>query len=194
MNSHAAPTPVLRRGPGRSPSGRRQIAQPPASHRFPARRTIFEETERFPARLNDIIASQVLPADLYRSLRESLVDHLHLPHADRERRWSKNLRAKVTPFIEGGACIVAGTDSGEPGLIHGSSTRYELENFVRFGMTPLEAITAATSRPGKLLAPDIGELRPGFRADVILVKGDVTRNIGLLANVAHVFKDGVQYK
>lgn len=159
-----------------------------------ARRTIFEETERFPARLNDFVASQTLPADLYRSLRDSLADHLHLPNADRERRWAKNLRAKVEPFVKAGACIVAGTDSGEPELIHGSSTWYELKNFVGFGMTPLEAITAATSRPGNLLAPDIGQLRPGFRADVILVKGDVTRNIGLLANVAHVIKDGVVYK
>jgi imidazolonepropionase-like amidohydrolase len=90
--------------------------------------------------------------------------------------------------------MVIGTDSGEPGLIHGSSTWYELKYMMDLGMTPLEAITTATSRPGHLLAPDIGSLRPGFRADVILVKGDVLADIGLLQNVAHIFKDGVQYR
>ena len=44
-------------------------------------------------------------------------------------------------------------------------------------MTPLEAITAATSRPGHLLAPDIGALLPGYHADIILVKGDVLVDI-----------------
>lgn len=159
-----------------------------------ARRTIFEETERFPARLNDAIAAAALPADLYTSLRESLADYLHLPNADHERRWMKNQRQKLEPFVKGGACIVVGTDSGEPELMQGSSTWYELKNLVSFGMTPLEAITAATSRPGHLLAPDVGALLPGYHADVIIVKGDVLADINLLQDVAHVVKDGVQYK
>lgn len=158
------------------------------------RRTIFEETEKFPARLNDQIAQEVLPADLYTSLRESLADFLHLPNADHERRWIKNQRQKIEPFVKAGACIIVGTDSGEPELMHGSSTWYELKNLVSFGMTPLEAITAATWRPGHLLAPDVGALLPGFHADVIVVKGDVLSDIGLLRDVAHVVKDGVQYK
>ena len=159
-----------------------------------ARRTIFSETEQFPARLNDRIAKSALPPDVFASMRESLADFWHLPNADKERRWIKNLDKKVRPFIERGACVVVGTDSGEPLLFQGSSTWYEIKNLVGFGMTPTEAITAATSRPGKLLAADIGELRPGFRADLILVKGDVLENVELLQNVTHVIKDGVQYK
>jgi imidazolonepropionase-like amidohydrolase len=158
------------------------------------RRTIFEDTEKFPSRLHDPIAAEYLPADVYAGLEASLSDYLHLPNADRERRWSKNLAGKVEPFVKAGACIVAGTDSGEPELIHGASTWYELRNFVRFGMTPLEAITAATSRPGHLLAPDVGALLAGHHADVILVRGDVLTDLSLLQNPAHVIKDGVQYK
>jgi imidazolonepropionase-like amidohydrolase len=158
------------------------------------RRTIFGDTERFPSRLHDQIAAEYLPSDVYASLETSLSDYLHLPNADKERRWSKNLAGKVEPFVKAGACIVAGTDSGEPELIHGASTWYELRNFVRFGMTPLEAITAATSRPGHLLAPDVGALLSGYHADVILVRGDVLADISLLQNPAHVIKDGVQYK
>ncbi len=159
-----------------------------------ARRTIFTDTEKFPARLKDQIAAESLPSDLSASLRDSLADYLHLSYADHERRFLKNLRRKVEPFVAAGACIVTGTDSGEPGLIHGATTWYELKNLVDFGMTPLEAITAATSRPGRLLAPDIGALRPGFLADVILVKGDVLADIQLLQNVSHVFKAGVAYR
>jgi imidazolonepropionase-like amidohydrolase len=151
-------------------------------------------TERFPARRNDLIASESLPPDLYKRMRASLDDYEHPAAADVDRRLSKNIRRKLEPLIRGGACIVVGTDAGEPGLIHGSSTWYELKYLMDMGMTSMEAITAATSRPGHMLAPDIGSLRPGFLADVILIKGDVLDDIGLLQNVAHVIKDGVQYK
>lgn len=159
-----------------------------------ARRTIFEDTEKFPARLHDEIAREFLPADIYASMEASLADYLHLPNADHERRWIKNQAAKVEPFVKGGACIIVGTDSGEPELIQGASTWYELRNLVRFGMTPLEAITAATSRPGHLLAPDVGALLPGYHADILLIKGNVVADVNLLQNPAHIIKDGVQYK
>lgn len=157
-------------------------------------RMMFFETERFPARRNDLIASESLPPDLYHFLNASLADYEHLPSADIDRRLSKNIHRKLEPLVRGGACIVVGTDSGEPGLIHGSSTWYELKYLMEMRMTPMEAITAATARPGSLLARDIGALRPGFRADLIMVKGDVLSDIGLLQNVNHVIKDGVQYK
>ncbi|HWB86205.1 MAG TPA: amidohydrolase family protein [Bryobacteraceae bacterium] len=157
-------------------------------------RTMSLETERFPARIYDQEAAAALPADLYEHLVSSLADYEHIPTADVDRRWSKNTRRKMEPLIRGGACIVVGTDNSVVGLINGSTTWYEVKNFVDLGMTPMEAIEAATSRPGHLLAPDIGTLRPGFRADVILVKGDVLADVGLLQNVSHVLKDGVQYK
>jgi imidazolonepropionase-like amidohydrolase len=157
-------------------------------------RTMFGETERFPARIRDPIASQFLPPDLYQHLVLSLADYEHIATADVDRRWSKNTLRKIQPLIQGGACIVVGTDNSVVGLINGSTTWYELKNLVEMGMTPLEAIATATSRPGRLLAADIGALRPGFRADVILVKGDVLADIALLEDVAHVLKDGVQYR
>jgi imidazolonepropionase-like amidohydrolase len=158
-------------------------------------RYTFFETERFPARIHDQIASKCLPPDIYKYLTSSLADYEHIPYwPDADRRWSKNVPHKIEPLIQGGAKIVVGTDSGEPLLIHGSTTWYELKNLVHFGMTPLEAITAATSRSGQLLAPDIGQIQPGFRADLIMVKGDVLQDINLLQNVQHVIKDGVQYK
>jgi imidazolonepropionase-like amidohydrolase len=157
-------------------------------------RTMFGETERFPARIRDPIARQFLPPDLYQHMVSSLADYEHIPTADVDRRWSKNTRRKIQLVIQAGACIVVGTDNSVVGLINGSTTWYELKNLVEMGMSPLEAINAATSRPGRLLAADIGALRPGFRADVILVKGDVLADIALLQDVAHVLKDGVQYK
>lgn len=157
-------------------------------------RTMLPETERFPARIRDPIAAETMPPDLYRHMVESIESYLHSPSADANRLMGMNIRRKMEPLIRGGACIVVGTDDSVPGLIHGSTTWYELRNFVELGMTPLEAITAATSRPGRLLAPGIGALLPGYHADVILVKGDVLADIGLLQNVSHVIKDGVQYK
>jgi imidazolonepropionase-like amidohydrolase len=157
-------------------------------------RSMFIETERFPARIHDEAARASLPPDLYSHLASSLADYEHLATADVDRRWAKNVRRKIQPFIRGGACIVVGTDNSVAGLINGSTTWYEVRNMVEMGMSPMEAITAATSRPGRLLAPDIGALRPGYRADIILIPGDVLADIGLLQNVAHVVKDGIQYK
>lgn len=157
-------------------------------------RTILPDMEKFPALIRDPIAAEVMPPDLYEHLVGSLTAYLRSSATDADRRMAKNTRRKMEALVSGGACIVAGTDDSVPGLIHGAATWRELKNFVDLGMTPLEAIASATSRPGRLLAPGIGALLPGYRADVILVKGDVTSDIGLLQNVSHVIKDGVQYK
>jgi imidazolonepropionase-like amidohydrolase len=67
---------------------------------------------------------------------------------------------------------------------------------VKYGMTPMQAIQAATSSAADLLgrSDQIGSIEPGKFADVIAVAGDPLKDVSLLENVQFVMKDGKVYK
>src|SRR5262249_49321351 len=69
--------------------------------------------------------------------------------------------------------ILAGTDAPTPGTTYGASLHGELALLVRGGLSPLQALAAATSVPAQVFGlPDRGRLGPGMRADLVLVEGD----------------------
>jgi imidazolonepropionase-like amidohydrolase len=89
--------------------------------------------------------------------------------------------------------ILAGTDSPNPGTVHGASMHGEMEMLVAAGLSPVEALAAATSVPAKAFhLDDRGEIAVGKRADLLLVKGDPTANIKDTRNIVSVWKVGVQ--
>jgi imidazolonepropionase-like amidohydrolase len=89
--------------------------------------------------------------------------------------------------------ILAGTDSPNPGTAHGASMHGEMEMLVAAGLTPVEALAAATSAPAKSFRlDDRGEIAVGRRADLLLVKGDPTINIKDTRNIVAVWKVGMQ--
>lgn len=89
--------------------------------------------------------------------------------------------------------ILAGTDSPNPGTAHGASIHRELELLVRSGMTPEQALAAVTSVPAKEFhLNDRGEIAPGKRADLLLVKGDPTHDITATRDIVAVWKLGTQ--
>jgi len=67
---------------------------------------------------------------------------------------------------------------------------------VKYGMTAMQAIQAATSNAAELLghANEIGSIKPGKYADIIAVSGDPLADIRLLENVPFVMKAGKIYK
>ncbi len=91
-----------------------------------------------------------------------------------------------------GVPILAGTDAPNPGTAHGASMHRELELLVKSGLTPVEALTAATSLPAKQFTlNDRGRIAAGLRADLLLVDGDPTTDILATRNIAGVWKNGV---
>jgi len=87
--------------------------------------------------------------------------------------------------------ILAGTDAPNPGTMFGASLHGELELLVAAGLTPGEALRAATSQPAACFhLGDRGLVAVGKRADLLLVTGDPTVNITDTRNIVAVWKSG----
>jgi imidazolonepropionase-like amidohydrolase len=95
--------------------------------------------------------------------------------------------------LAAGVPIAMGSDVGP--FPHGTQAR-EFVLMVKFGMSPLAAIQAGTLNGAKLLAWEnqIGNLKPGYAADIVAVPGNPLDDISLLEKVTFVMKNGVIYK
>ena len=94
---------------------------------------------------------------------------------------------------EAGVKIAFGTDTGVSP--HGQNAR-EFKLMVDAGMTPLEAIRAATITASELLdlQKEVGTLEPGKAADLIAVSGDPMKDVTELERVGFVMRGGVVVK
>ena len=100
-------------------------------------------------------------------------------------------RAAFAAAVAAGVSIAAGTDAGTPFNPHGDLAR-ELGLMVDYGMTPMQAIVAATANAARNLdlAAEVGTIEPGKRADLILVAGDPAADISRLGQVALTMSNG----
>lgn len=97
-------------------------------------------------------------------------------------------------FVKAGGLLIAGLDpTGNGGVVAGFGDLREVELLVEAGVTPLEALKIATLNGAKFLGEDarIGSIAVGKQADLMIVKGDPSKNINDIENVEIVFKDGV---
>jgi imidazolonepropionase-like amidohydrolase len=95
--------------------------------------------------------------------------------------------------IELGVRVACGSDA--PGIPHGSQAK-ELWALVDRGMTPVQALRAATVVSAELIEEDhqLGRLAPDYLADIIAVPGDPSEDITVTEDVRFVMKDGQIYK
>jgi imidazolonepropionase-like amidohydrolase len=95
--------------------------------------------------------------------------------------------------VRAGVKMAFGTDAGV--CAYGTSGK-QFAFMVKYGMTPMQAIQAATSNAADLLghATEVGSIKPGKYADLIAVSGDPLKDISLLERVEFVMKDGKVYK
>lgn len=97
--------------------------------------------------------------------------------------------AAVRSARTAGVRLLAGTDAVM--WLHGIGLHRELELLVRAGLTPSEALTAATAAPAEAFSlADRGRIAPGLRADLVLVDADPTADIRASRAIAGVWKRG----
>jgi imidazolonepropionase-like amidohydrolase/ABC-type polysaccharide/polyol phosphate export permease len=103
-------------------------------------------------------------------------------------------RSALRRAVAGHVTILAGTDAGNPGVLHGPGLIHELELLVsEEGMTPSAAIVAATGAAAKRLGnTKIGRIAPGAFADLVVLDEDPEKDIRALRNVRAVYLGGVQ--
>ncbi|MCH7628520.1 MAG: amidohydrolase family protein [Proteobacteria bacterium] len=124
--------------------------------------------------------------------------HIDMSHMKASATERMALESKVVPALKArGVKILIGGDYGFPFNPNGRNAR-DLAIFVEhFGFLPVEALNAATALGGELMGLDVGQVKEGFLADLLLVDGDPTGDVAILQDkdkLAVIMKDGALYK
>ena len=157
---------------------------------------VFPATVEFPERLQDPRLRDDLPAAMYDELQRSVENFHTLPYFQTTARQMFFGDASLGQWIEAGAVMGMGTDSGTPMNFHTEALWRELKAHVDLGMTPMEAIVAATRVNARILglADDLGTIEPGKIADIVVLRGDPRFSITALDDPELVVKDGRVYR
>jgi imidazolonepropionase-like amidohydrolase len=99
-------------------------------------------------------------------------------------------------FVQAGGWLLAGPDpTGNGGVVPGFGDQREIELLVEAGFSPVEAIKIATLNGATYMGREdrIGSIAVGKNADLVVIKGDPSKQISEVENIEVVFKDGVGY-
>lgn len=99
-------------------------------------------------------------------------------------------------FSKAGGLLLGGPDpTGNGGVLPGFGDQREIELLVEAGLTPVQAIQVMTQNGAIYMGQQdrIGTLAAGKQADIVLIKGDPSKNIADIENVETVFKSGVGF-
>jgi imidazolonepropionase-like amidohydrolase len=112
---------------------------------------------------------------------------------EKERLVGRTQRENFAKAVKAGAKIAYGTDSGV--YPHGWNGK-QFFHMVKWGMTPMQAIQSATVHAADLLGwkDKVGQLAPGYYADLIAVSGDPLADVTVLEQVGFVMKGGTVVK
>lgn len=189
-------------GSGGNPAYSEELVMEIAHRGIPVVQTIahriwvYPATERFPERLDHPRYRAYFPDDLYEEIQRSFTDFHRLSYFRTTPRQIRNSEIAARQFIDAGAVLAMGTDSGSPLNFHTESAWREIEALVDSGMTPLQAISISTLGGARVLrlGDQIGTIEPGKYADILVVDGDPLADIRDLGRVVHVVKDGVVHR
>ncbi|AQZ65400.1 amidohydrolase [[Actinomadura] parvosata subsp. kistnae] len=104
-----------------------------------------------------------------------------------------NAAHAAAALLRAGVPVLAGTDATSFGPVHGAAFHRELLLLTEAGLTPEQALAAATSVTARCFGlADRGRIAPGLRADLLLVDGDPTTDITATRAIAGVWRAGVR--
>jgi imidazolonepropionase-like amidohydrolase len=112
---------------------------------------------------------------------------------DKERLVGRLQRENFRKAFKAGVKCAFGTDAGV--YPHGWNAK-QFAKLVEWGMTPMQAVQAATTSAADLIGwkTKVGQLAPGFFADLVAVKGDPMKDVTVLEKTDFVMKGGAIYK
>jgi imidazolonepropionase-like amidohydrolase len=158
-----------------------------------------EAIDMLAARKNEIFVGPTLGI-VQATLDATPPPHVDMTHMKADAAVVLQHQQKLGPVLKKrGVRLLPGGDYGFPFNPNGRNAR-DLELFVRhLGYTPTEALVAATKLGGEIMGmeSELGQIKPGFLADVLLVSGDPTLNVAMLQhkdNLRAIMKDGKFYK
>ena len=154
------------------------------------RAEVCDEQDRFSA--------QVLPGQAVVDIREGRnafnLPGCAAPPPPNAARREENLKYNVPRMVAAGARLLLSTDAGIlPQYAFGSSEHHEIEMYVKLGISPSEAIVAATKRPTEVFGiDDAGTLAAGKRADFVVLAADPLDAIQNTRKIVYVYLNGVR--
>jgi imidazolonepropionase-like amidohydrolase len=157
---------------------------------------LYPATIEFPERLDDPQLERDFGPEIWKQVRESLRGWHRLSYfsqTDYEMLFAHDL---LKQWIDSGAVLGMGTDSGSPANFHTESLWREIKAHVDLGMPPQRAISSATRINAQILGKGdvLGTIEPGKLADVIVVRGNPLFDVTALSDVEVVVKDGRLWK
>jgi predicted amidohydrolase YtcJ len=157
---------------------------------------VFPDTVQFPERLQEPQLKTDFGPVIWEEVQNSFQNWHTLPYFARTDR-EIFFREKVAKqWIDSGAILGMGTDSGTPMNFHTEALWREMKAHVDMGMSPQRVISATTriNAVRVLGKPEIGTIEPGKLADIIVVNGDPIFDITNVSRLELVIKDGVIYR
>lgn len=128
-------------------------------------------------------------------MMQSITNNTQMPYA----AYTQNAEGSVTSMHEAGVPILVGTDANTNPSVpanppFGASFHQELQLLVQAGLSPVDAINAATSAAASSFKfYDRGSILPGLRADLVLLSADPTVDIRNSLSIEKVWLNGVEF-
>ena len=138
------------------------------------------------------LVEQVAPAKLLEATRKAVLSG---DWSEGFHGWTFSLddaRQNLAAAMRAGVMLTAGTDAGNPEVIHGPGIHRELQLWVEAGVPPAVALQAATYNNAKLLRADdrMGLIKKGYQANLLLVDGNPLKDISSTERISAVFFKG----
>ncbi|MCO7225834.1 amidohydrolase family protein [Pleionea sp. CnH1-48] len=145
----------------------------------------FANQQRGQALIDDPTLSSLVTPSIKQSLLQSFSFGDHGNHT------FANALDNTRKMHQAGILLLAGTDAPNPGTAHGISMHDEVELLVDSGLSPTEALTAATFNAANAFGlTQRGHLKPGARADMILLSADPAKDIKHTRAIKTIWKNG----
>jgi len=147
---------------------------------------------------NDPFVDETLPATVVATIRATVEPRPLAPscgpRSPNAAAREETLAYNFSKMIASGARLVLGTDAGiHAGYTFGSADHHEIVRWVQFGLSPSDAIVAATARPAELLGlADLGTLASGKSADFVVLNANPLENIRNTRQIDSVYLRGVR--